>query len=96
MLGLVPADSGRVRLSCGGAVPGPGLGFMPQSPSLHSYFSVLEILQYYARLGGLPPHLTSHRISSVLQFLDLTHKVSGQWSASQLSGEVSIKSGLTG
>ena len=76
MLGLVPADSGRVRLSCGGAVPGPGLGFMPQSPSLHSYFSVLEILQYYARLGGLPPHLTSHRISSVLQFLDLTHKVS--------------------
>ena len=56
-------------------VPGPGVGCMPQTISLHSYFSVREILEYYADLGGLPAALKRQRISTVLQFLNLSEKV---------------------
>lgn len=77
LLGLLKPDQGRVSLSCGDAVPGPGLGWMPQSVCLHNYFSVSEILRYYATLGGVPPHLTRQRISTVLEFLNLSDKVRG-------------------
>ena len=75
MLGLLKPQSGRVTVSCGGAVPGPSLGWMPQSLALHTYFSVVEILRYYATLGGIPPHLRSQRIRTVLEFLNLSDKV---------------------
>ena len=72
MLGLLMPSSGSVT-----SVGGPEVGCMPQSLSLHLYFSVREILQYYAGLGGLSPHLTPGRISTVLQFLHLSDKVRG-------------------
>ena len=79
LLGLLKPHSGRVSVQCGGvtAVPGPGLGWMPQALSLHNYFSVSEILRYYATLGGVPPHLRRRRISTVLEFLNLSDKVRG-------------------
>ena len=88
ILGLLKPDSGRVSVSCGGAVPGPALGCMPQSLSLHNYFSLSEILLYYATLGGVPADLRRQRISTVLEFLKLSDKVraSGKSFNSTLTG----------
>ena len=48
---------------------------MPQSLSLHGYFSVKEILTYYGRLGGLSTQMIPDRVSTVLQFVNLSEKV---------------------
>ena len=58
-------------------VRGEEVGWMPQSLSLHGYFSVQEILAYYARLGGLQPTTIPDRVSTVLQFVKLSEKVRG-------------------
>ena len=51
---------------------------MPQTLSLHSYFTSQEILWYYAVLAGVPHDVIKTRVNLILGFLKLAQKVNKQ------------------
>jgi len=57
-------------------VPGPLVGYMPQTESLHSYFNPRELLRYYSRIFKVQD--SEKRIEEILQNLDLNEKESKQ------------------
>ena len=75
-LGLLKPMTGKVKISSIQNIPGEGVGCMPQSLSLHSYFSCHEILWYYAVLGGVNPSDIEARVKRILGFLKLESKAS--------------------
>jgi ABC-type multidrug transport system ATPase subunit len=60
LAGLSKPDAGRIRVdgedvATGGAAALGALSFLPQSPRFHERLTVAQILEFYARLRGLPP-----------------------------------------
>merc|ERR1711892_170235 len=76
ILSLLKPDSGTVVVRCKSAIPGPGVGLMPQNVALHLYFSVSEILHYYSLLAGLTDQERADKQETILSFLNLSKKVS--------------------
>ena len=75
MLGLLTPSDGKVKIQSGLNIPGAAVGCMPQTLSLHSYFSCREILWYYATLGGVTHRDIEARMNLVMGFLKLAKKV---------------------
>ena len=66
-VGSVLVMGTKPNSGCNG-VPGPNLGYMPQTISLHSYFNALEILKYYSLVFGVKN--PQKKIAKLLQKLD--------------------------
>ena len=76
ILGLIKPNSGSVVVRSNSAIPGPGVGVMPQNIALHLYFSVAEILHYYSLLAGLKDQERRDKQETILSFLNLSEKCS--------------------
>ena len=47
------------------------IGFLPEQPYFYDYLSAPELLDYYARLSGVPAHLRRQRITDLLDKVGL-------------------------
>ena len=89
--GVYAADAGRVRLLGHDQPPWPRdlrnrFGYMPQSFSLYPRMTAAENLRYAAGLHGLTRGVTKHRLSEVLDLVDLVdqrNRLAGEMSGGQ-------------
>ena len=77
MLSRLPLACGRVTV-CGGTpgdralgLPGPLVGYMPQTTSLHMEFTVEETFNYFGRLLKMSKKEVVARREELLSLLDL-------------------------
>lgn len=56
------------------AIPGSGVGYMPQEISLYPDLTIRETLQYFASLYGLSSEHCSQRVNFLVDFLNLPDK----------------------
>ena len=96
LTGLLGSDSGEIRLdgvSLAEAVARQGfIGYMPQKFGLYEDLSVLENLQLYAALNGVPKEKERGLFDEMLRFTDLARF--SERLAGRLSGGMKQKLGL--
>jgi len=80
IVGLVPADAGRIRLDGRELAPLPihrrarlGISYLPQENSVFRKLSVEENVQAVLELQGLPPDQVQARLSELLAELNISH-----------------------
>jgi ABC-2 type transport system ATP-binding protein len=49
------------------------VGFLPENPYFYDYLSGREILDFYARLSGVPASMRSSRVATLLDWVGLAH-----------------------
>lgn len=76
LMGLIKASAGTARI-LGHDVTETEfrrqVGFLPENPYFYDYLSAREILDFYARLCGVPSKERSRRIEMLLDWVGLTH-----------------------
>jgi lipopolysaccharide export system ATP-binding protein len=80
IVGLVPADAGRIRLDGRELTPLPihrrarlGISYLPQENSVFRKLSVEENVQAVLELQGLPPAQVQARLAELLAELNISH-----------------------
>jgi len=80
IVGLVPADAGRIRLDGLELTPLPihrrarlGISYLPQENSVFRKLSVEENVQAVLELQGLPPDQVQARLTELLAELNISH-----------------------
>jgi len=80
IVGLVPADAGRIHLDGRELTPLPihrrarlGISYLPQENSVFRKLSVEENVQAVLELQGLPPDQVQARLAELLAELNITH-----------------------
>jgi lipopolysaccharide export system ATP-binding protein len=80
IVGLVPADAGRIRLDGRDLTPLPihrrarlGISYLPQENSVFRKLSVEENVQAVLELQGLPPDEVQARLTELLAELNISH-----------------------
>jgi lipopolysaccharide export system ATP-binding protein len=80
IVGLVPADSGRIRLDGRELTPLPihrrarlGISYLPQENSVFRKLSVEENVQAVLELQGMPPAEVRKRLTELLEELNIAH-----------------------
>jgi len=80
IVGLVPADAGRIRLDGRELTPLPihrrarlGISYLPQENSVFRKLSVEENVQAVLELQGLPPDQVQARLAELLAELNISH-----------------------
>ncbi|MCC6212915.1 MAG: LPS export ABC transporter ATP-binding protein [Burkholderiales bacterium] len=80
IVGLVPADAGRIRLDGRELTPLPihrrarlGISYLPQENSVFRKMSVEENVQAVLELQDLPPADVQRRLAELLEELDIAH-----------------------
>jgi lipopolysaccharide export system ATP-binding protein len=80
IVGLVPADAGRIRLDGRELTPLPihrrarlGISYLPQENSVFRKLSVEENVQAVLELQGLPPAQVQARLTELLAELNISH-----------------------
>jgi lipopolysaccharide export system ATP-binding protein len=80
IVGLVPADAGRIRLDGRELTPLPihrrarlGISYLPQENSVFRKLSVEENVQAVLELQGLPPDQVQARLTELLAELNISH-----------------------
>jgi len=80
IVGLVPADAGRIHLDGRELTPLPihrrarlGISYLPQENSVFRKLSVEENVQAVLELQGLPPALVQARLAELLAELNISH-----------------------
>jgi len=80
IVGLVPADAGRIRLDGRELTPLPihrrarlGISYLPQENSVFRKLSVEENVQAVLELQGLPPVQVQARLAELLAELNISH-----------------------
>lgn len=77
---MVKIKSGQITVfgegpgSSDAAIPGSGVGYMPQDISLYPDLTIRETLQYFASLYGLSSEHCLERINFLVDFLNLPDK----------------------
>jgi len=75
LMGLIRATSGDARI-LGHAVHETEfrrqIGFLPENPYFYTYLTGREILEFYARLSGVPAAARGERVASLLEWVGLT------------------------
>ncbi|MBY0399210.1 ABC transporter ATP-binding protein, partial [Myxococcota bacterium] len=49
------------------------IGFLPENPYFHAFLTAREVLDFYARLSGVPARARAERIDRLLEMVHLTH-----------------------
>jgi lipopolysaccharide export system ATP-binding protein len=80
IVGLVPADAGRIHLDARELTPLPihrrarlGISYLPQENSVFRKLSVEENVQAVLELQGLPPDQIQPRLAELLAELNISH-----------------------
>jgi lipopolysaccharide export system ATP-binding protein len=80
IVGLVPADSGRIHLDGRELTPLPihrrarlGISYLPQENSVFRKLSVEENVQAVLELQGMPPADVQKRLTELLEELNIAH-----------------------
>jgi lipopolysaccharide export system ATP-binding protein len=80
IVGLVPADAGRIHLDARELTPLPihrrarlGISYLPQENSVFRKLSVEENVQAVLELQGLPPEQIQPRLAELLGELNISH-----------------------
>jgi lipopolysaccharide export system ATP-binding protein len=80
IVGLVPADAGRIRLDGRELTPLPihrrarlGISYLPQENSVFRKLSVEENVQAVLELQGMPPAQVQARLTELLAELNISH-----------------------
>ena len=75
LMGLVRQTSGTASLlgqPVGDVETRSRIGFLPESPYFYDYLTAEEFLFFYGQLAGLSRAVIAHRVSELLQLVDLT------------------------
>ena len=80
ILGMAKVDSGSISVfgekpgNPNSAIPGSGVGYMPQDISLYADLTIRETLKYFASLYGMSQKDCSKRSAFLMEFLNLPDK----------------------
>jgi len=81
LMGLIRATGGRASI-LGHDVSETEfrrhVGFLPENPYFYDYLSAREILNFYARLSGVPAQRRPDRVSTLLEWVGLSHAADGR------------------
>ncbi len=76
LMGLIQPTAGRASI-LGYDVRESGfrqqIGFLPENPYFYSFLTAREILDFYARLSGVPAGVREERVEQLLDRVNLTH-----------------------
>jgi ABC-2 type transport system ATP-binding protein len=76
LLGLIYANSGEASILGHGVRETAfrrQVGFLPENPYFYDFLTGREILDFYARLSGVPGHARGGRVDMLLEQVGLTH-----------------------
>jgi ABC-type multidrug transport system ATPase subunit len=76
IVGITEPTAGTIelfgrRFRAGDIAPLEKIGYVPETTSLPGYFTVIELLDFYAQIFNLPRALKNERIASLLEMLGL-------------------------
>lgn len=76
IVGITEPTAGSIeifgkRFCAGDIAPLEKIGYVPETTSLPGYFTVVELLDYYAQIFNLPSALKEERISTLLEMVGL-------------------------
>jgi ABC-2 type transport system ATP-binding protein len=76
LMGLIRATGGRASIlghDVGETEFRRNVGFLPENPYFYEYLSGREILNFYARLSGVPARRRADRVNTLLEWVSLSH-----------------------
>jgi ABC-2 type transport system ATP-binding protein len=81
LMGLIRATSGRAAIlgsDVGETDFRKHVGFLPENPYFYDFLTGSEILNFYARLSGVPGSERAGRVRTLLEWVGLTHAASAR------------------